>query len=222
MSKLTYPCLILDHDDTTVDSTSVIHYPAYLEAMRILRPGFPTLTMPEFFHKHITIGFHAYLKDELKMDPEELDRELAIWREFTRQIIPQFYPEMIAFLRDYHARGGIIAVSSHSEVEMIERDYRANMENFLPDIIFGWDESETRRKPDPYPVMVTMKQFQLQPEQILVVDDLKWGILMGKAAGTATAAAGWGRRTPEVESYMREHCDYYLETVRELKELVII
>lgn len=220
MATMTYPCLILDHDDTTVDSTNVIHYPAYLEAMRILRPGFPTLTLPQFFRKHIDLGFHGYLLEELKMDPEEMERELAIWREFTRRRIPKFYPEMMVFLQDYRSRGGIIAVSSHSEVEMIERDYRANMNGFLPDIIFGWDESETRRKPDPYPVMVTMKQFNLRPEQILVVDDLKWGIMMGKAAGTATAAAGWGHRIDEVERYMRENCDYYFKTIREFREFI--
>lgn len=221
MESLKYPCLILDHDDTTVDSTSIIHYPAYLEAMRILRPGYPTLTLAQFYQKHISLGFFAYLQDELKMDPEELERELEIWRDFTRQRIPVFYPEMIDFLLDYRARGGVITVSSHSEAEMIERDYRANMDNFLPDLIFGWDESESRRKPDPYPVMVTMKQFDLKPEQILIVDDLKWGIMMGKSAGAATAAAGWGHRVPEVESYMREICDYYWATVRELREFIM-
>jgi phosphoglycolate phosphatase/pyrophosphatase PpaX len=221
VANLKYACLILDHDDTTVDSTSMIHYPAYLEAMRILRPGFPVLTLAQFFVKHIGIGFYAYLRDELKMDPAELERELNIWREFTRQQVPKFYPEMVGFLKDYRAHGGIIAVSSHSEVEIIERDYRANMENFLPDIIFGWDELETRRKPDPYPVLTTMEQFHLRPEQILVVDDLKWGIIMGKGAGIATAAAGWGYKVPEVESYMRSNCDYYWPTVREFRENII-
>lgn len=221
MASLQYSCLILDHDDTTVDSTAIIHYPAYLEAMRILRPDFQALTLPDFYRKHIDPGFFAYLRDELKLNPEELMRELEIWREFTKQRIPVFYPEMIDFLKDYRARGGIIAVSSHSEVEMIERDYRANVDNFLPDIIFGWDESEFKRKPDPYPVMVTMKNFDLRPEQILIVDDLKWGIMMGKTAGVATAAAGWSYRVPEVERYMRANCDYYWETVREFREYVI-
>ena len=37
--RLKYQCLVLDHDDTVTDSTAVIHYPAYLDAMRQMRPG---------------------------------------------------------------------------------------------------------------------------------------------------------------------------------------
>ncbi len=220
--NLRYPCLILDHDDTTVDSTAVIHYPAYLEALRILRPDFHPLTLDDFYRIHIDPGFLTYLRDELKLNPEEFKLELEIWRKFTKERIPAFYPGMFDLLQDYRAHGGFIAVSSHSEAEIIERDYKANNDNFLPDIIFGWDESESKRKPDPYPVMVTMKNFHLRPEQILIVDDLKWGILMGKTTGTATAAAGWGHRVPEVESYMRENCDYYFEKVGELKDYLLL
>ena len=37
--RFDFKCLILDHDDTAVASTPAIHYPAHLEAMRVLRPG---------------------------------------------------------------------------------------------------------------------------------------------------------------------------------------
>jgi phosphoglycolate phosphatase/pyrophosphatase PpaX len=37
--RLRYRCLLVDHDDTAVDSTSAVHYPAHLEALRELRPG---------------------------------------------------------------------------------------------------------------------------------------------------------------------------------------
>jgi HAD superfamily hydrolase (TIGR01509 family) len=220
LANLKYPCLILDHDDTTVDSTAAIHYPAYQESMKILRPGYQPLTLDDFYRKHINPGFFAYLQDELQLNPEELKLQFNIWQKYTKQRIPAFYPEMPAFLRDYRARGGIIAVSSHSEVEIIERDYKANDDEFLPDLIFGWDESESRRKPDPFPVLETIKIYNLRPEQILVVDDLKWGIMMGKTTGVATAAAGWGHQIPEIECYMRENCDYYLRSVRELREFM--
>ena len=31
-------CLALDHDDTVVMSSPEIHYPSFVEAMRLLRP----------------------------------------------------------------------------------------------------------------------------------------------------------------------------------------
>ena len=36
---LRYRCILIDHDDTAVDSTEAVHYPAHVEALRILRPG---------------------------------------------------------------------------------------------------------------------------------------------------------------------------------------
>ena len=34
-----YPCLVLDHDDTLVQSESTVNYPAFLKALEALRPG---------------------------------------------------------------------------------------------------------------------------------------------------------------------------------------
>lgn len=34
-----YPCLVLDHDDTLVQSESTVNYPAFLKALEVLRPG---------------------------------------------------------------------------------------------------------------------------------------------------------------------------------------
>ena len=35
---LRYPCLVLDHDDTVVQSTPTIHYPAFMATLNELRP----------------------------------------------------------------------------------------------------------------------------------------------------------------------------------------
>ena len=36
--KLKYRCLVLDHDDTVMDSTRLIHHPAFLVYLREVRP----------------------------------------------------------------------------------------------------------------------------------------------------------------------------------------
>ena len=35
---LKVPCLVLDHDDTTVNSTATVHYPAFVEFIKIRHP----------------------------------------------------------------------------------------------------------------------------------------------------------------------------------------
>ena len=36
---------------------------------------------------------------------------------------------------------------------------------------------------------------------------------MARQSGVMIAAAGWGHNIPEIQSYMRTHCDVYLSTV---------
>ena len=47
----------------------------------------------------------------------------------------------------------------------------------------------------------------------LMLDDLKPGYDMCRAAGVPFAAAGWANDIPEIEGYMRRNCDYYFKTV---------
>ena len=51
-----FPCLVLDLDDTVVDSTASIHYPAFRAYMEKKRPG-RTYTLETYFQKNFDPGF---------------------------------------------------------------------------------------------------------------------------------------------------------------------
>ena len=107
---------------------------------------------------------------------------------------------------------------------MIKRDYLENIKNtgldFMPDLIFGWTYDESKRKPDPYPVNEGLKAYSLKPEDAVILDDLKPGVVMGKRAGVKIAAAGWSYDIQDIRTFMTENCDHYLEKVEDLKELL--
>jgi len=218
-----YKCIIIDHDDTAVNSTARIHYPAHLEVIKHMRPGIPPISLDEWFLKNFHPGIMEYLKNELGMSNEELETEYRIWRTFTTTRVPEFYPGFIETLIEFRNRGGKIAVVSHSEKKLIERDYRSlDSENrFMPDIIHGWDYDETKRKPNPYPVFETLKTFDLKPEHALILDDLKPGVVMARAAGIHAAAAGWGHSIPKIREYMKKHCISFFETVKEFASFIL-
>ena len=65
-----------------------------------------------------------------------------------------------------------------------------------------------------------MERYSLSPREILVVDDLKPGFDMARGAGVDFAAAGWAYDVPEISAFMKEHCDYYLDSVGALRELL--
>ena len=63
-----------------------------------------------------------------------------------------------------------------------------------------------------------MKTFGFRPEELLVVDDLKPGYDMAKAAGVPFAAAGWANDISEIEQFMRKNCGLYFKKVPELRQ----
>ena len=215
-----YSCLILDHDDTVSESTPDIHYPSFIEAMRILRPDMEPLSLKEFVSYCFNPGFSELCRDILKFTEDEQEVQYKIWKRYTRTKIPDFYPGFAELLEEYKRLGGIICVVSHSESKQILRDYKSNS-NVIPDLIFGWELDEDKRKPNPYPVMEIMKRFHLSNNEALVLDDLKPGLDMARTCNVPFAAAGWSHMIPEIKSYMEENSDYYFSTVNSFRNFIL-
>lgn len=208
-----YPCLVLDHDDTVVNSTATVHFPSFVEYLRLYRPGVE-YTLEEYFRKNFDPGVVALFRDELQMPPEEIEREQEFWNAYVQHHVPQAYDGMAEILWKHKQNGGILCVVSHSYSANIRRDYR---ENALPepDMIFGWDDPPERRKPSTYPLETIMARYELSKEQLLVLDDLKPGFDMAQSCGVPFAAAGWANDIPQIEQFMRSNCSRYFKTVAE-------
>ena len=218
-----YRCLIIDHDDTAVDGTRRVHYPAHLKAMEILRPSLEPVDLDTWFRKNFDPGILPFLVDELGLTDDELKREHEIWREFTSRETPHFYPGFLEALAVYRERGGMIAVVSHSESHVIRDHYRraSGTSDVVPDLVFGWELEHDKRKPYPYPVFEVLRELALAPDEVLVVDDLKPGIDMAIAAGVDAAAAGWSHDIPEIREFMKRTCVAYFSTVAEFADFIL-
>lgn len=215
-----YKCLVLDHDDTVVNSTATIHYPCFVEYLEKFYPHLAkNYTVESYFVKNFHPGITSLLVDEVGLNAEELLHEEAYWSEYVKGHIPTVYGGIREIISDFRAEGGIIAVDSHSYSEYIVRDWKHN-DLPDPDIIYGWDIPKNMRKPAPDTLFDLMKKFGLKPSEVLVVDDLKPGYDMAKSAGVTFAAAGWAYDIPEIENFMRKNCDYYLKTVEELRRIL--
>ena len=215
-----YKCLVLDHDDTVVNSSATIHFPSFVEYLKLRRPALADrYTFEDYIEKNFHPGILSLLADECGLSPEEMDEEERFWREYVERHIPVAYPGIGEIIRDFRAAGGIIAVDSHSYSGYIERDYKANRLP-MPDVIYGWDIPPEQRKPSPYTLLDLQKKYRLAPSEILGVDDLTPGYDMARAAGCDFAAAGWAYAIPSIERFMRKNCDFYLKTVEELAALL--
>ena len=211
--KLKYPCLVLDHDDTTVNSTATVHYPCFVEYMEKYFPDVH-LTLEEYFRYNFEPGVIDLFTKICGMTWEQMMDEENYWKEYVKHHVPAAYPGIKEILEEQKKRGGKICVVSHSFADYIRRDYRLNGLP-EPDLIFGWEQPPEQRKPSVYPLEQIMKTFRMKPEELLVVDDLKPGYDMARAAGVPFAAAGWANDIPEIERFMRENCGLYFKKVVE-------
>jgi phosphoglycolate phosphatase/pyrophosphatase PpaX len=214
-----YKCLVLDHDDTAVKSTPDIHYPSFVKALKSLRPEIE-LSLNDFVNYCFSPGFTGLCRDILKFNDREQEIQYKIWKDYLYENAPDFYPGFPELIKGYKRAGGIICVVSHSESSHIIRDYTSHC-GFEPDLIFGWELDEDKRKPNPYAIVETMKTYDLSNREMLVVDDSKPGLMMARSCNVDFAAAGWSHALPRIENYMRTNSDYYFSTVDELKKFIL-
>lgn len=201
MAALRYPCLVLDHDDTVVDSTAHVHYPAFLACAQLLRPGQVSMTLEEYFRMNCDPGLGAYYKDVLGLSADELAFETQFWLDYVASHAPEVYPGMDDVIRAQKRRGGWVCVVSHSRRENILRDYAISALP-EPDLVYGSELPLERQKPLPWPLLNIMDRLGLAPEELLMVDDLPMGRDMARAAGVPFAAATWAHAIPQLQEQL--------------------
>ena len=216
--ELKYPCLVLDHDDTVVESTPTIHYPTFMEALKTLRPEIHW-SLQEYMDYNFDPGFEPLCRDILKFTPAEEAYQEQLWRESAAYMKPPMFPGMSELLTRFHNANGTICVISHSSEMVIAEDYQ-RLCGFKPDLIYGWERGEGHRKPEAWPLLQILNKTNLKPTDLLMVDDMKPGWIMAKNCQVPFAFAGWGNPSQKAHSFMKEHTEYVFDYVKQLSNLV--
>lgn len=208
---LKYPCLVLDHDDTVVASEVSVNYPCFLLALEKYRPG-EWMAYDEFVDWCFRYEFADFLRIRYGFTDEELAEEYQMWLDYAADRIPPAYPGMREIILEQKRRGGLVCVVSLSGERIISRDYQAHF-GVMPDRIFSADDPRELRKPNTYPLEQIMECYHLEPNGLLMVDDLKMGCEMAKNAGVPIAFAGWGRQNAKkLYSWMSRECDFTFDS----------
>ena len=108
-----------------------------------------------------------------------------------KQLVPALFPHVRETLAELYARGYILTVASSRS--------SASLREFLSDmgvisyisLILGADDV-ARAKPDPEPVLQTLRTLKIPASETLVVGDMPVDILMGARAGARTCAVTYG------------------------------
>lgn len=216
---LKYPCLVLDHDDTVVQSEATVNFPFFQYILAQFRPG-RTVTLPEYVSGCCQLGFANMCRQWYGFSEQELVDEYLGWKEYIKAHIPTPFPGIESIVRRQKAEGGLICVVSHSCIQNITRDYETYF-GVLPDDIYGWDLPEEKRKPSIFPLEDIMAKYHLSPKELLVVDDMKPAWEMASKAGVPIAFAAWGRQEyPAIMEEMTRLCDYAFDSTEKLEHFL--
>lgn len=212
---LKFPCLVLDHDETVVQSEKTIGFPCFCQTLSRIRPG-QTITLDAYVRGCHELGFVDMCRQWYNFTDEEMLEEYHDWMEYVKIHTPPPFPGIEQIIHHQKEQGGILCVVSHSSSRNITRDYEAHF-GLLPDAIYGCDYPKEQQKPSPYPLMDIMRRFTLKPEEILVVDDMKLACQMAEPMGVPVAFAGWGKTDfPEIAREMHKLCRYSFDTATAL------
>ena len=216
---LKYPCLVLDHDDTVVQSEATINYPFFVYILDQFRPG-ATITLEQYVHGCCHLGFANMCRQWYHFTEQEIVEEYLGWKAYIRDHIPAPFPGIDRIIRRQKEQGGLICVVSHSCSQNITRDYSTHF-GLLPDDIYGWDLPEPLRKPSTYPLEQIMAKYHLRPGQLLVVDDMKPAWEMASKAHVPIAFAAWGRQDyPQITEEMKRLCDFSFDSTESLEKFL--
>lgn len=216
---LKYPCLVLDHDDTVVQSEKTIGYPFFCYILDQFRPG-EKISLADYVTDCHNLGFAEMCRQRWQFTEQELLDEYMGWMEYVKTHIPDAFPGIGRVILRQKEEGGIVCVVSHSSIMNITRDYDVHF-GVQPDAIYGWDLPEEKRKPNPYPLEDIMARYHLSPEDLLVVDDMKLAWRMADPLGVKIAFAAWGKVDfPELAEEMRDICDFTFDTTKDLEHFL--
>jgi phosphoglycolate phosphatase len=78
------------------------------------------------------------------------------------------------------------------------------------------DEDMTKMKPDPECIHIILNKLGIQPENAVMVGDMKTDVMAARAAGAGAIAVSYGYgKLPDIQS---ESPDFIVDDIRELKE----
>ena len=154
---------------------------------------------------------------------EETLRLAALYRDIfekTRKtLIPTLFPHVKETLTTLKERGYILTIASSRR--------SASLNGFLRDMsiantisyVLGADSVE-KAKPDPEPVLKTLRALSVPPSECLVVGDMPVDILMGRAAGAATCAVTYGNASRD--ALAAAGADFLIDDIAELPRLPLL
>ncbi len=208
--------VMFDWDGTLYNSV-VPTYKSYLDVMRAF--GIPQASLQEF-REESRPNYHDYY---LYLGIQEADWSTAdeIWMDcYTRHrkecALFDGTIEVLQELSETNVKIGL--VSSGSRDRVARETGEEGIAPYFDIMLFGDDVEFQCAKPEPDTLLMAINRARVPVSEVLYVGDMAEDVLMGKKAGTKTAAVlcGFATRRALVDA----HPDFVLDDVSCLPEII--
>jgi phosphoglycolate phosphatase len=206
-----YKLIILDFDGTIGDTNKIITTTMQATLREL---GLPMRSAEEC-RKTIGLPLRECFSSLMSLPDSVLDSCVDTYRrifnENNKKIKVDVFPGVMEAIEQWHAVGAIITLASSRGHESLAAFAKQMGLDRYVSLILGADDVEIA-KPDPWPVLHTMRHFGIAPEDTMVVGDTSFDILMGKRAGCHTCGVTYGNGTVEElkEAGAEQICDSFL------------
>lgn len=220
--KLRKKCIILDHDDTVIDSQESIHYPLFVAVLKELRPHVAPISFEQFIDLSNKLGFTKMCRLVYHFTPDEILYEYEHWKKHVEHMIAPTYAGLESILQRFVQAGGIIVVYTMNAKHNVLNDY-ARLFNMIPHAIIAHDQYSILRKPYRLSLLQTLSDLNVSVKDCVFVDDSPLVVALKDRLNIEFLAASWAKsahalwesNTDVTVLYHPEQLAHYLFDVRE-------
>ena len=158
-----------------------------------------------------------------RMFPDvDVDEAISIYRSYHRDNFGariKLFPGMKDLLSSLKERGYRLGlVTSRLTTTTLEGLEKYEIKDYF-DAIITADDTE-KHKPDPEPVIMTLKKLGAGPEESIMVGDTRFDILCARNAGVKSVLVGWAVAVSEEDRTGADAPDYIIEKAEDLLEIL--
>lgn len=205
--------IILDFDGTIADTRPVI--------LNTFRRTLAAMHLPPHTDSEVAATIGLPLVEAFPvlepMTPERAAECTACYRRIfdtvNAEIGVPLFTGVADTLRQLHSRGLTLTIATSRSNRSATQFIRGfGLDDIIQYIIAAEDVSHA--KPNPEPVLATLRHYGMEPDEAVVVGDTRFDILMGRNAGTATVGVTYGNGSRE--SLIEAGADHIIDDFRQL------
>lgn len=208
--------VIFDFDGTLADTNGLV--------LGSWQHTFKTLTGKETDEESLIKTFGEPLRVTMKkfFPHVPVEEAVGIYHEFQADCYEKLiepFPGMVELILALKEKGyRVSVVTSRAKRSAVIGLNKFGLMNVIDDLI-TCDDTD-KHKPDPEPVLISLKHLGIQPEEAVMVGDSMFDIKCAHNAGVKAVLVSWALAVSEKDKNGPDAPEYYIEKAEEIFDII--